>query len=156
MSTPHTLDCKTAPPPQNWEDPLQETGKAGRLAAPTMKSGAVLPVVGSPVIWGDGHYGRPRLSTSGRAVLSVTDARRALPRDPHRCSARDPKTLDSTGRAGSYVLKRSTHGTSLGVQQLRLLAPNAAGPGSIPEEGTRFLHATTIKRKRSLIIPMPE
>ena len=67
-----------------------------------------------------------------------------------------PKTLDSTGRAGSYVLKRSTHGTSLGVQQLRLLAPNAAGPGSIPGEGSRFLHATTIKRKRSLKIPMPE
>ena len=46
--------------------------------------------------------------------------------------------------------KTSFIGTSLVVQQLRLCAPNAGGPGSIPGQGTRshmlqlkVLHATT-------------
>ena len=33
---------------------------------------------------------------------------------------------------------KPTHGASLGVQWLRLHAPDAASPGSIPGEGTRF------------------
>ena len=35
-------------------------------------------------------------------------------------------------------------GTSLAEQRLRLHAPNAGGPGSIPGRGTRYhMHATT-------------
>ena len=47
--------------------------------------------------------------------------------------------------------------TSLVVQSLRLCAPNAGGPGSVPGQGTRshtaqlkFLHAAT-KTQRSQI-----
>ncbi|TEA23382.1 hypothetical protein DBR06_SOUSAS910043, partial [Sousa chinensis] len=36
-------------------------------------------------------------------------------------------------------LKRFTRGTSLVVQWLRLRAPSAGGPGSIPGQGTRSL-----------------
>ncbi|TEA33197.1 hypothetical protein DBR06_SOUSAS8010046, partial [Sousa chinensis] len=47
-------------------------------------------------------------------------------------------------------LRRTLQGTSLVVQWLRLCAPNARGPGSIPGQGTRthmpqlkILHAAT-------------
>ena len=42
------------------------------------------------------------------------------------------------------ALKEQETGTSLVVQWLRLHAPNAGGPGSIPGQGTRsHMHATT-------------
>ena len=40
--------------------------------------------------------------------------------------------------------KHIVEGTSLVVQWLRLLAPNAGGPGSIPDQGTRF-HTPQLK-----------
>ena len=40
--------------------------------------------------------------------------------------------------------KEGNSGTSLVVQWVRLCAPNAGAPGSIPGQGTRFcMHATT-------------
>ena len=43
------------------------------------------------------------------------------------------------------IWHESVHvGTSLVAQRLRLRAPNAGGPGSIPSQGTRsHMHATT-------------
>ena len=41
-------------------------------------------------------------------------------------------------------IKQHIPGTSLVVQWIRLHAPNAGGPGSIPGQGTRsHMHATT-------------
>ena len=51
-------------------------------------------------------------------------------------------------RAASAVfsLLEASYGTSLVVQWLRLHAPNAGGPGSIPGQGTRsHMHAATKK-----------
>ena len=44
-----------------------------------------------------------------------------------------------------FILKdlKTSTGTSLVVQRIRLHTPNAGGPGSIPDQGTRSLpHAT--------------
>ena len=42
------------------------------------------------------------------------------------------------------IQKKNLSGTSLVVQWVRLRAPNAGGPGSIPGRGTRSrMHATT-------------
>ena len=43
-----------------------------------------------------------------------------------------------------YLFKKIYEGTSLVAQWLRLQAPNAGGPGSIPGQGTRsHMHAAT-------------
>ena len=39
-------------------------------------------------------------------------------------------------------------GTSLAEQWIRLCAPNAAGPGSIPARGTKILQATRRSQKK--------
>ena len=44
---------------------------------------------------------------------------------------------------GGWDLIKDITGTSLVVQWLRLHAPNAGGPGSIPGRGTKVPHTTT-------------
>ena len=46
-----------------------------------------------------------------------------------------------------FPVKKQNIGTSLAVQCLRLHAPNAGGMGSIPDWGTKILHATRCGQK---------
>ena len=56
------------------------------------------------------------------------------------------------------MTEKKTLGTSLVVQWLRLLAPNAGGMGPIPGQGTKIPHATwhdQKKKKEKKTLPCP-
>ena len=56
--------------------------------------------------------------------------------------------MDLTMWESLVILTRTIVGTSLVVQWLRLRAPNARGPGSIPGQGTRS-HMPQLKIPRA-------
>ena len=49
------------------------------------------------------------------------------------------------------LINKGPHGTFLVVQWLRLHAPNTGGPGLIPGQGTRSLHAATEDRRSCVL-----
>ena len=93
------------------------------------------------------------LCSATREAAIVTGPHTAMKSGPHsprleRALAQKRRPNTAKNKINIIIKKKtSNHGTSLVVQWVRLCAPNAGGPGSIPSWGTRSrMHAATKSR----------